>query len=169
MNGNGTISVLVADSNSVLLRIVSRFLQQHEARVVGAARGAEEALAQAEVLQPDVVLIDLTQTYAAGLDAISRLRTAMPEVGIVATTILDVDGYRQAALAAGADELVSKDHLSTALVPAIRRARRSSPNLSRPQLVQGAESSTEGGAVYETRANLRASPRRERRDWRSAR
>ena len=168
MNGNGTISILVADSNSVLLRIVSRFLREQEARVVGAARGAEEALAQAEILRPDVVLIDLTQTYAAGLDAISRLRTAMPKVGIIATTTLDVDGYRQAALAAGADELVSKDRMSTALVPAIRRARRFSPDLSSPQLAQRAESNTEGGTAYETRGNLRASPRGESRGWRRA-
>lgn len=40
--------------------------------------------------------------------------------------LLDTDGYRQAALAAGADEFVPKATLITELIPAIRRAAEAS-------------------------------------------
>jgi DNA-binding NarL/FixJ family response regulator len=45
----------------------------------------------------------------------------LPDVGIVALTLLEGDAYRQAALAAGADDLVAKAELVTDLLPAIRR------------------------------------------------
>jgi len=42
-------------------------------------------------------------------------------VGIIALTLMEPNGYRQAALAGGADEFVSKATLATDLLPAIRR------------------------------------------------
>jgi NarL family two-component system response regulator LiaR len=118
------VSVIIADSNSVLLGIVGRFLQAHAADVVAVTASPEEALARAEILRPDVVLIDLDRASLAGLEAISRLRATMPHVGIIATTFLDIAGYREAALSAGADEFVSKSLLQTHLVPAIQRLGR---------------------------------------------
>jgi hypothetical protein len=43
-------------------------------------------------------------------------------VGIIALTLLEGDVYRQAALAAGADDVIRKAELTTDLLPAIRRA-----------------------------------------------
>lgn len=45
-------------------------------------------------------------------------------MGIIALTLLEADSYRQAALAAGADDFVEKSTLSTALVPAMRQVAR---------------------------------------------
>ena len=118
------ISVLIADDNPTFLRIVTRFLEEQSRKtvsVVATARGGEEALAQAEALRPQVVLIDLNMPGLSGLEAIPRLRRALPDAGIIAVTLLDTDGYRQAALAAGADDFVSKMTLNTDLLPAIRR------------------------------------------------
>jgi len=56
-----------------------------------------------------------------GLKAIPLLRGALPNLGIIALTLMEPNGYRQAALAAGADEFVSKATLATDLHPAIRR------------------------------------------------
>ena len=118
------ISVLIADDNPTFLRIVTRFLEEQSRKtvsVVATARGGEEALAQAEALRPQVVLIDLNMPGLSGLEAIPRLRRALPDAGIIAVTLLDTDGYRQAALAAGADDFVSKMTLNTELLPAIHR------------------------------------------------
>ena len=118
------ISVLIADDNPTFLRIVTRFLEEQSRKtvsVVATARGGEEALAQAEALRPQVVLIDLNMPGLSGLEAIPRLRRALPDAGIIAVTLLDTDGYRQAALAAGADDFVSKMTLNAELLPAIRR------------------------------------------------
>jgi DNA-binding NarL/FixJ family response regulator len=54
-------------------------------------------------------------------ETISRLRKMLPGVGIIALPLLDSNAYRQAALAAGADDVVSKAELVNDLLPAIRR------------------------------------------------
>ena len=118
------ISVLIADDNPTFLRIVTRFLEEQSRKtvsVVATARGGEEALAQAEALRPQVVLIDLNMPGLSGLEAIPRLRRALPDAGIIAVTLLDTDAYRKAALAAGADDFVPKMTLNAELLPAIRR------------------------------------------------
>ena len=116
------ISVMLVDDNPTFLRIATRFLQEHDdVMVVGAAGGGEEALAQAQARQPDIVLIDLAMPGLSGLETIPRLRAMLPEVGIIALTVLDTNSYRQAALEAGANDFVPKSTLNTDLLPAIRR------------------------------------------------
>jgi DNA-binding NarL/FixJ family response regulator len=127
------ISVLLVDDNPVFLRIAARFLQQHDdVVVVGVAGGGEEALALAQDLQPELVLMDLAMAGLSGLETIPRLRAVRPEVGIIALTVLDTNSYRQAALAAGANDFVPKASLDTDLLPAIRRVAQADP--SRPRL-----------------------------------
>lgn len=129
-----TISVLLVDDNPAFLRIVTRFLEEHDdIVVVGVASGGEEALALAQELEPDVVLIDLAMPGLSGLETIPRLRAMLPEVGIIALTMLDTKGYRQAALEAEANEFVAKASLDRELVPAIR------------QVAQGDAAQPEGG------------------------
>jgi DNA-binding NarL/FixJ family response regulator len=116
------IRVLLVDDNEAFRRVATDFLQrQHELNVVGAMCGGEEALAQAQDLGPQVILIGLDMPGLTGLETISRLRNTLPGVGIIALTLLNDNAYRQAALAAGADDLVRKAELTTDLLPAIRR------------------------------------------------
>ena len=126
------ISVLLVDDNPGFLRIATRFLQEHDdVVVVGAAGGGEEALALVQDLQPDIVVIDLAMPGLSGLATIPLLQIVLPEVGIIALTVLDTNGYRQAALAAGANDFVAKASLDTDLLPAIRRVAQA--GLSRPR------------------------------------
>jgi DNA-binding NarL/FixJ family response regulator len=119
------IRVLLVDDHEAFLRVATEFLQRHdELTVVGVARGGEEALAQAQDLQPGIVLIDLNMPGLGGLETIPRLRAMLPKAGIIALTLLDPKAYRQAALAAGADDFVRKANLSTELLPAIRRVAK---------------------------------------------
>jgi DNA-binding NarL/FixJ family response regulator len=66
-------------------------------------------------------VIDLAMPSLSGLETIPRLRAVLPEVGIIALTVLDTNGYREAALAAGANDFVAKASLDTDLLLAIRR------------------------------------------------
>ena len=117
------IRVLLVDDNEAFLRAAAEFSRrQQELTVIGVTRGGKEALAQAQDLQPQLILIGLDKP---GLETISCLRKVLPGVGIIALTLLEGDVYQQAAMVAGADDVVRKAELIAKLLPAIRRVTRS--------------------------------------------
>lgn len=116
-----TISVLLVDDSVTFLRATTQFLEAHDDIVViGTAADGKEALTRAETLRPQVILIDLAMPGLPGLEAIPRLRSTLPEVGIIALTVMNTNGFRQAALAAGANTFISKTSMRSDLLPAIR-------------------------------------------------
>jgi DNA-binding NarL/FixJ family response regulator len=120
-------TLLLVDDNPTFLRILKSFLDENypeEMLVVGTASDGNEALVRATEIRPDVVLLDLAMPGLNGLNTIPYLRRLMPEVGIIALTVLSTNGYREAAISAGADDFVPKASLNTDLLPAIRRVKR---------------------------------------------
>ena len=119
----GPTTLLLVDDHVILLRILSDFLGGEEGiLVVGTAGSAEEALEKAKELQPQVILLNLLVMPGLGdLSAIPRLRSMMPDVGIIVLSVLDAKAYREAALTAGADDFVAEASLYTDLIPAIQR------------------------------------------------
>jgi two-component system, NarL family, nitrate/nitrite response regulator NarL len=118
------LSVLLVDDNRTFLRILTEFLAEQGAgvvRVVGSVLGGRDAVAQAETLQPDVVLVDLQMPLQSGLTLLPHLRARLPDAILVALTLLDPESYQAATLAAGADAFVSKMRLEHDLLPTIRR------------------------------------------------
>ncbi len=126
MNHKNSTSVLLMDDNLTFLRIVTRFLDAHDdVIVVGTVRKGENALTLIQNMEPDIVLIDIAMpNLLEGLEFIPRLRAALPDVGIIALTLLGTNGFRQAALDAGVDDFVPKAAMGADLLSAIRRVRQ---------------------------------------------
>jgi DNA-binding NarL/FixJ family response regulator len=123
------ISVLLVDDNPTFLRVATRYLQQQEDMiVVGVAPSGEKGLAEAIKLQPKIVLLDLAMPDLSGLELIPRLKEAHPGICIIALTVLNTEGYRRAALEAGADEFLPKAVMATELLPTIRRLAENNSN-----------------------------------------
>lgn len=119
------VSVLLVDDSPSFLQAAAKFLEGEEGIVVaGTALGGREALVKVQALRPDVVTVDLAMPDIPGLALIPRLRAVAPGLGIVALTMYDTTGYRQAAMRAGADELVGKATMGEDLLPAIWQAAR---------------------------------------------
>jgi DNA-binding NarL/FixJ family response regulator len=132
------IRVLLVACHPAFLDVIARLLARFDQVVIaGAVRNGENVLAQAQDVWPDVVLFDLDLSGHPHLKTIHHLRSSLPDVGIVALSLLDTEGYRRATLAAGANELIVKAHLSTDLLPAIECAARA----SRPEQETGTRSS----------------------------
>jgi two-component system response regulator DesR len=113
--------ILFIAGNPTFRPVVTRFLKRYdELNLVGTV--SEKVLAQAQALRPQVILLDLDTSDRTGLETIATLRTSLPHVGIIALSLLDAEGCRQAVLAAGADDLVLKSNLRADLLPAIHRA-----------------------------------------------
>ena len=115
--------ILFIAGNSAFRPVVTRFLGEcDELSLVDIIPASEKVLAQAQDLRPQVILLDLDTSDQTGLKTIVNLRALLPEAGIVGLSLLDAEGYRQAVLTAGANDLVLKSDLGTDLLPAIRRA-----------------------------------------------
>ena len=120
------ISVLLVDDNPTFLHCATRFLQKRkDIVVVGTSCGGKGAVALVQDVRPDVALIDLSMSDLPGLELIPLLRCAQPQLGIIALTLMDTDDYRKAALAAGADDFVSKNTMNIDLLPAIQKITQS--------------------------------------------
>ncbi len=126
-NGNGhhRVSVMLVDDDPTFLRVAVTQLRrtcQKEIDVVGTASSGEECLIEAQLLAPEVVLIDLNMPGRGGLGTIPLLHILFPETRVIALTLDDRETSRKAVLAAGGSDLVSKAAWKTDLIPAIERA-----------------------------------------------
>ena len=128
-----TMSVLLVDDNRTFLRILTEFLSEHgegALQVVGSVVGGQDAVAQAQRLTPDVILVDLKMPDVPGLQLLPQLRRTLPDAILIALSLRDPDECRDDTLAAGADAFVSKASLECDLLPAIQRLASHEPRLS---------------------------------------
>jgi DNA-binding NarL/FixJ family response regulator len=118
-------TVLIVDDNTTFVGIVARFLaEQPDLVVVGAANNGADGIRQALELRPQVILLDLVMPGLSGLYALPRLRQTLPDTAVIVLTLLEGEGYEEAARDAGAHSFVPKSQLYTCLLPAIREAAR---------------------------------------------
>jgi NarL family two-component system response regulator LiaR len=115
------ISVLIADDHAVVRRGLRTFLElQQEIEVVGEAADGEQAVAAAERLEPDVVLLDLVMPRAEGVSAIQGIRDRSPGTRVIVLTSFLDDDKLLPAVRAGAAAYLLKDVEPQELVNAIR-------------------------------------------------
>jgi DNA-binding NarL/FixJ family response regulator len=115
------IRVLLADDQS-LVRAGFRMILKAEPDidVVGEAGDGREAVAQADALSPDVVLMDIRMPGLDGIDATRQIAAHNPGTRVLVLTTFDLDEYVYASLRAGASAFLLKDAKEQQLVAAIR-------------------------------------------------
>jgi DNA-binding NarL/FixJ family response regulator len=118
-----TIRVLLADDH-VLIRAGLRMVvdAQPDFTVVGEAGDGREAVAMAESLKPDVLVMDIGMPGLNGIEAARQIREKLPEAQIVMLSMHSDEGYVLRALKAGAKAYLLKDSAETDLARAIRAA-----------------------------------------------
>ncbi len=120
-----TTRILLADDHSVLRSGLRLLLDaQPELHVAGEASTGTEALHQAEVLQPDLILLDLSMPHLGGLDALPVLRSVAPAAKVLILTMHEDAQYLRAALQRGASGYVLKKAADVELLSAIRAVLR---------------------------------------------
>ena len=119
------IAILIADDHEVVRAgLAAIFRYQRDFTVAGEAKDGAEALARAQELRPDVVVMDLAMPGMNGVAATPAIRRAVPEAKIVILTTYASSSEVHLALEAGALGAVSKDAPTTTLVAAIRDVAR---------------------------------------------
>jgi DNA-binding NarL/FixJ family response regulator len=116
------IRVLAADDQRVVREGLAMLLGLlPDIEVVGTAANGEEALALADELRPDVILMDLRMPRMDGVEATRRLRASHPEIKVVVLTTYADDRSVIDALRAGALGYLTKDAGAEEIRQALQR------------------------------------------------
>jgi DNA-binding NarL/FixJ family response regulator len=113
--------VLLADDHPAMLALTADVLAS-EYLVVGSVCDGRALLAEAERLDPDVIVLDITMPRLDGIEAARQLRRSQRPARLVFLTVHEDADFAQAALDAGGLGYVVKARLASDLLPAIRAA-----------------------------------------------
>jgi len=115
------IRVLLADDHTLIragLRMV--VVSQPDFTVVGEASDGREAVALAEQLKPDVVVMDIGMPSLNGIEACRQIHDSLPGSQVIMLSMHSDEGYVLRALKAGAKGYMLKDSAEADLASAIR-------------------------------------------------
>ena len=125
------IKVLLVDDHTVL-RDGLRFLLEAEGaiRVIGTAANGQEAVEQATIRCPDVVMMDISMPVMNGIEATKQICAICENTKVVILSMYHTNDYIQRALDAGAAGYLLKDSAGAELVAAIRALHAGKPYFS---------------------------------------
>jgi DNA-binding NarL/FixJ family response regulator len=119
------IRVLIADDHGVVRAGLRLFLSgTADLEVVGEASTGQEAIAQAEALHPEVILMDLVMGEVDGIEATRQIKQRHPDIAVVALTSFVDESKVTEAIQAGAIGYLLKDARPAEVVETIRAARQ---------------------------------------------
>ncbi len=119
------IQVLIADDHTLFRAGLHALLNLFpDIEVAGEAATGEEAIAKAEALKPDVVLMDIQMPGVNGIEATRRILQARPETGIIVVTMFEDDSSVFSAMRAGARGYFLKEAGEEEVLQAIRSVAR---------------------------------------------
>jgi DNA-binding NarL/FixJ family response regulator len=119
--------VLLVDDNTGMRRVLRGLLEDAGIQVVGEAADGLEGVAQAEVIRPDVVLMDWRMPRLNGVQATARIRSHLPEIQVVVFSSAEGAGMGVIARQAGASTFVAKGASAEQICAAVLAAWRQPP------------------------------------------
>lgn len=114
--------VLIADDEPRITKLVSLALSEEGFRVVTASRG-EEAVAKAEEVRPDIVLLDIVMPDLDGIEVMRQIRERRP-VPVILLTAKASTADKAKGLDLGADDYLAKPFNPDELAARVRAVLR---------------------------------------------
>jgi DNA-binding NarL/FixJ family response regulator len=119
------IRVMIADDHPIFRFGLRTLLKaDHMMEVVGEASNGEDAIREASLVSPDVILMDLNMPGINGIEATRRILTEQPQVHILVLTMFEDDDSVFAAMRAGARGYLLKGAEGSETLQAIRVVSR---------------------------------------------
>jgi DNA-binding NarL/FixJ family response regulator len=130
------IRIVIAEDQALVRRGAALLLSMEpDMEVVGQACDGVEAVELAQLLRPDVVLMDLHMPRKGGVAATREITRALPGTQVLVLTTLDDDETVFEAVRAGAHAYLLKDAAEDELLETIRALRRGESRLT-PQIAR---------------------------------
>jgi DNA-binding NarL/FixJ family response regulator len=130
------IRIIIAEDQAIVRRGVTLLLSMEpDMEVVGQACNGDEAVNLAQLMRPDVVLMDLHMPVKGGVAATREITRALPGTQILVLTTLDDDETVFEAVRAGAHAYLLKDAAEDELLETIRALKRGESHLT-PQIAR---------------------------------
>ncbi len=124
------IRVLIVDDHAIVREGIRAVLTEAGGyEVLAEAGNGQEAVAQAERLQPDVILMDLLMPVMDGIEATRQITSRQPGARILVLTSFAADDQVFPAIKAGALGYLLKDSSPEDLVHAIHQVYLGEPSL----------------------------------------
>jgi DNA-binding NarL/FixJ family response regulator len=142
------LTIVVADDAADYRELVRTLLRpiSDMMTIVGEAADGEEALALVRLRPPDLLITDLIMPRLNGVELTRQIRQELPYTKIILMSSYTEDAYRLMASDSGADAFVSKQVITTSLLPAIRDLiRRQFSGGSGPPTIGGSSASAQQG------------------------
>ncbi|MEZ5398412.1 MAG: response regulator transcription factor [Bryobacteraceae bacterium] len=130
------IRILLADDHTVMRRGLRLLLEQEaDFEIAGEAGDGREAVALAESVHPDVVVMDVGMPLLNGIEATRQISERIPGAHVVVLSMYSDESYVLRSLKAGARGYILKDSAEADLIRAVRAVREGksffSPRVSR--------------------------------------
>jgi DNA-binding NarL/FixJ family response regulator len=104
------LRLLIADDHPLFRHGLREFLSLAPGvHVIGEAASGDEAVQQAEALQPDVILMDVNMPGLNGIEATRQILHDSPHIRVLVVTMFEDDSSVFAAMRAGARGYILKD------------------------------------------------------------
>ena len=116
-------TVLIVDDDQKLLKMLQRTLTYEGLQVVTAENG-QEALAQVDTHQPEIIILDWMMPKMDGLEVMQQLRAENNQAFILMLTARDALENRVEGLESGADDYLVKPFAPAELVARIHALQR---------------------------------------------
>ncbi|MBK1685559.1 response regulator [Rhodoferax fermentans] len=113
-----TLQILLVDDNLTFLASVKKSLRLiSNTSVLAEAHDGVQALALAQQLQPDLVLLDIVMSGLSGLEVAKAMQVWPRAPQVLFLSMHDNESYRLAAESLGSLGLVSKSNFVSELLP----------------------------------------------------
>jgi DNA-binding NarL/FixJ family response regulator len=123
-----TVRILIADDHDLLRRGVRTLLEPHPGwEICGEATTGREAVAKAEELKPNIVILDISMPDLNGVDAAKRIKKVSPDTEVLIFSAHYSDQLIREILEAGVRGYIVKSDSDRDLVIAVESLSKKKP------------------------------------------
>ena len=103
-------TILIVEDHTLLRHgLVDMIISDPTLEVVGEVDNGRDAIQQAKILMPDLILMDLNLPIMNGTEALSEIKRANPNIKVMVLTVHKADEYIRDTLKSGADGYMLKN------------------------------------------------------------